>query len=212
MEFALLNDARDAVLRYPLDIGLFLRIAFGINYSSALDVEDITGGRVVEVVASTPPADSHLYTVVEIDPVFSDPDWVQTWDTVTLSAGEQAAKLALAKRNLWNEAEAKGREYRTASLALGSGFFEVTQENFSLVNFYAAQPGGRTIPLKKNADGIALYVTATAQEVASFVAAFKSYVDGIIANEYSIQQDIVAASDFTDLAAIDITAGWPSWP
>ena len=209
MEFALLNDARDAVLKYPLEINRFLRKLYDMRWSPSLDVEALTSGRVVPVVETAKPADSHLYRIVKVAPVESGGVWEQQWQTVMLDPAEQTRKLNQAKLAKWKQAKAIGDGLRTGYYDVGPGLVSLTGMGFARIVMMGVSPGARVVELEPDANGIEKYFSASAQQVANTVDAISDYFDAIAAREYALQQSIKAAANFIELNAIDNSAGWP---
>lgn len=208
--FALLNDARDTVLQYPLDIRRFFKKAMDMRYNSGLDVEAVTGGRVVPVQATAKPADSHTYRIRQVAPVKNGSIWEQAWTTEPLTAQEQTRKLNKAKLELFEKVQARGNALRNGSFSFGPGEIDLNGNGKALIAFYAASPGARTVPIGPDSNGIGRYRNATAPQVAALVNAVTSFVDSTYTREAALKNDIQAAADFTELAAIDINAGWPT--
>lgn len=209
--FALLNDSRDAVLRYPVpDIGRWLQKALGVTYSAGIDIESVTGGRVVKVHPTDQPADSHQYRIIETTPAFDGTRWVQQWQTVLLDSERQTGKLLDAKRALWDRTEQISQALRDRNYPTPVGDYPLSGNGLVRISLYAANPGPRVVRLKNNAAGIPQYVAATGPQVAGLVSGVIDYLDAITANEHRIQRAIIAAADFDELRAVDVTAGWPT--
>lgn len=212
MRYALLSPDLQTVQRYPLTRSMITKSGkvgdLAVMISSKTDITGISP-RIVEVLQTEKPEKSEAYIVKEGTPVKVGNDWTQVWDQVALDAGEQTARLNSLKRATFEKVLEIGKSLRTGTYSVGPGEFDLSGDGFSRLILMGVVPGPRTVAIGENKQGIMQYFSATANQVANLVQDVSDFIDAIAANESALKDAIAAATNYSELQAIDINSGWP---
>jgi hypothetical protein len=215
MAYALI--ANGSVVTYPYSIDDFRKAqlertdgSVSLPLDPTLEQLAEVGIYPVTVEAATVPVGHKVdgYTVV-----FDTDKWVQRWNVVPFEIEEyRAARLA--------EVRAKQEEVRQAgwthTFSVGAHTLDLRDAD-DKANWHLLLT--KTTGMRMAGFGFApvrirtasnTQITVTADEAFAAMNAFLSWGEGLLSRKWDLDDAIHAATDATELAAIDVSAGWPT--
>ena len=179
------TDGGTTVVQYPYTRADLKADNPNTSFRSDISSHDLSDFNVFPVQPTAQPAPSNAdNVVVEGDPTFVDPDWVQTWVEQAASASEllaaQTAKATLCRAQFVAKVDAA---------ALAAGF---SQENLDLIESTSAFSAS-----------VLSFIFANGSQ------AFRDNVNLCRTNLQSKLAAIDAATTLSQVDAVDENTGWP---
>lgn len=175
------------------------------GFPTSLAGVDLSPFGVVEVAATEKPATTAGEIAVEGEPVNNKGQWQQSWTVRKKTEAELDAAKAMALAELASLRYTK----ETAGIAFGGATIPTDRQTCSiLTGAYVQAAGNAAFAIKfKSPDGT--FTPINAAQIIAVGNAVTAHVQACFAHESDLADAIKAARTFAELAAVDMTAGWP---
>jgi Domain of unknown function (DUF4376) len=161
-------------------------------------------------VAPNKPATTWNQIATEGAPIFNSGVWTESWTVTAMSPAEEAAALAATKAGLLATLANKRWEKETGGMTYSG--FALSTDATSQTKYIGAVVGAQmdpTVTLKwKMADG--QFVTLDAAAIVGVAMAVRGHVQACFDREAELKATIEAATTPAEIAAVNISTGWPT--